>query len=348
MLQSACNLQVAQTDRQPNGDRVRVEDMNPAVALSVNASDPTGFGGLEADLRTFAAHNVHGASVVTAVGGPSEHFPLPGNVVGGELSMVLAEMKPAAVKLGLMATAEIAGAVGGRIRSGELANVVLDPVLDTSGGHRRGVLGAMLRLMPDVCVITPNIDEAGDLVGWPVITTADMAGAAGQLISRGAKYVVITGGRLSGDESVDAIWTDGGVRFLHAPRVDAANATGTGASFTAALAARLALGATMIEAVTSAKTYVSNALAGSRTWQIGYHRRPLDNLGLSSSAGSVWIPAMRAPSEHEALPGLVTARPAIESADQPAANVTPIRPVSAPPTARGEMIGPRSGVALPA
>jgi hydroxymethylpyrimidine/phosphomethylpyrimidine kinase len=301
--------------------------MNPSVALTINASDPTGFGGLEADLRTFAAHNLHGASVVTAVGGPTEHFPMPGNVVGGELSMVLAELKPAAVKIGVMATAEIAGAIGTRVRSGELTNIVLDPVLDANGGHRRGVIGATLRLLPDVCVITPNIDEAGELVGWPVITTADMAGAAGQLISRGAKFVVITGGRLAGDESVDAIWTDGGVRFLHAPRIETTNVRGTGSTFSAAIAARLALGATMLESVTSAKSYVSAALAGSREWQVGYHHRPLDNLGL---AAAPQIPAMRGAEPRAALPS----RPATV---QPA----PDKPEGAP-------IGPRSGVALPA
>jgi hydroxymethylpyrimidine/phosphomethylpyrimidine kinase len=302
--------------------------MNPAVALTINASDPTGFGGLEADLRTFAAHQLHGASIITAVGGPTEHYPMPGNVVGGELSMVLAEFKPAAVKVGVMATAEIAAAIGGRVRAGELTNVVLDPVLDANGGHRRGVIGATLRLMPEVCVITPNIDEAGELVGWPVVTTADMAGAAGQLISRGAKYVVITGGRLSGDESIDAIWTDGGVRFLHAPRVDAVNVRGTGSTFSAAIAAHLALGATMLEAVTSAKSYVTTALHGSRDWQIGYHHRPLDHLGISAAART---PAMWA------LP------PRSASGAAPAA----VRPVSGQPAMAGP-IGPRSGVPLPA
>jgi hydroxymethylpyrimidine/phosphomethylpyrimidine kinase len=292
--------------------------MNPAVVLTINASDPTGFGGLEADLRTFSAHNLHGASVVTAVGGPSEHYPMPGNVVGGELSMVLAELKPAAVKVGVIGTAEIAGAIAGRVRSGELPNLVLDPVLDTSGGHKRGVIGAILRLMPDACVLTPNIDEAGELVGYPVITTADMAGAAGQLISRGAKYVVITGGRLAGDESIDAIWTDGGVRFLHAPRVETTNVRGTGSTFSAAIAARLGLGANILEAVMSAKNYVTTALAGSRDWQIGYHSRPLDNLMLSEAGRLPELPprSVFAPAE----------RPASQS-------------VAA--------IGPRSGVPLP-
>ncbi len=291
--------------------------MTRAAVLSVNASDPTGYDGLDADLRTFAAHDLHGASIVSAVGGPSEHFPMPGNVVGGQLSMALAEFKPAATKVGLIATAEIAAAVGQRMRSGELKNVVLDPVLDAGGGHRRGVVGALLRLLPDAAIVTPNIDEAGELVGYPVNSTTDMAGAAAQLITKGAKCVVITGGRLSGDESVDAIWTDGGVRFLHAPRVETVNVRGTGSSFSAAIAAALALGADVHEAVNSAKAYVSKALAGSRDWTIGHHARPLDNLCLTAGRpGSQFaLPAARRPPEQ----------------------------VSGPP-----MLGKRSGLTLPA
>jgi len=253
--------------------------VTPAVVLSINSSDPTGFAGLAADLRTFAAHELHGASIATTIGGPNEHFPLPATVVGLELSMALAEFKPAATKVGVVGTAEIAAAVGGRLRAGDLPNLVLDPALDSSGGYRRGVVGALLRLLPLATVVTPNIDEAGELVGWPVASTADMAGAAAQLVSRGAKYVVITGGRLSGEESVDAVWTDGGVRFLYAPRVRTTNIRGAGSSFSAAIASRLALGATIEEAVTGAKTYVTKALTGARDWQLGFHACTVDNLG---------------------------------------------------------------------
>jgi hydroxymethylpyrimidine/phosphomethylpyrimidine kinase len=186
--------------------------------------------------------------------------------------------------------------------------------------------------MPEVCVITPNIDEAGELVGWPVITTADMAGAAAQLISRGAKYVVITGGRLAGDESIDAIWTDGGVRFLHAPRQDTLNVRGTGSTFSAAIAAQLALGATMIEAVTSAKSYVTAALTGSRDWQVGYHHRPLDNLCVAFAPA----PPLSRRKPMDALPASATAFSAFAAA-----------PASGQPALPGP-IGPRSGVPLPA
>ena len=263
--------------------RVSVIRVTPAAVLSINVSDPTGFGGLAADLRTYAAHELHGALITTAVTGPNDQYPLPASVVALALSTTLAEFKPAATKVGAVATGEIAAAIGARLRTGELANLVLDPVLEATGGYRRGVIGAVLRLLPHTTVLTPNIDEAGELVGWPVTSTADMAGAAAQLVSRGAKYVIITGGRLSGDESVDAMWTDGGVRFLYAPRVPTTNVRGAGSTFSAAIAARLALGATVEEAVTAAKTYVTKALAGSRDWRLGWHACPVDNLGFTKA-----------------------------------------------------------------
>jgi hydroxymethylpyrimidine/phosphomethylpyrimidine kinase len=261
---------------------VSVVRVTPATALSINATDPTGFGGLSADLRTFAAHELHGASIVTSVSGLTARYPLPASVVALELSMALAEFRPAATKIGVVGTGEIAAAIAARVRASELPNLVLDPVLEACGGYRRGVIGAVLRLLPFAAVLTPNVDEAGELVGWPVTTTADMAAAAAQLVARGAKFVVITGGRLAGDESVDAVWSDGGVRFLHAPRAEARNVRGGGSTFSAAIAARLALGADVYEAVLSAKEYVTKAIAGSKNWQIGHHWGPVDNLGFTA------------------------------------------------------------------
>jgi hydroxymethylpyrimidine kinase/phosphomethylpyrimidine kinase len=254
------------------------------VVLTINGSDPTGYGCVQADLKTFSAHHVYGAAVVTSVDGPGSLYPLPATAVGGQLSILLAEMHPAATKIGVVGTAENAAAIASRVRAGDLPNLVLDPVFDANDGHRRGVIAAVMRLIPEASVITPNIDEAGALVGWPITTTADMAGAAAQLASRGAKYCVITGGRLAGDESIDAVWTSGGVRFLHAPRVDTGNVRGTGATFSAAIAANLALGAEPPDAVAAAKDYVGRALTGSRQWQIGYHAVPLDHMGLARVA----------------------------------------------------------------
>jgi hydroxymethylpyrimidine/phosphomethylpyrimidine kinase len=260
--------------------------MTPPVALTINGTDPTGCGGTEADLKTFAAHSVHGMCVVAAAGGASELYPLPQTVVACELSAALAHMTPAATKVGAVATAENASAVAARARAGNLPNLVLDPVLDAATGHRRGVIAAMMRLIPFASVITPNVEEASELVGWPVASMADMAGAAAQLAAHGARHVVITGGQLAGGDAVDALWTPGGVRFLRSPRVPTENDRGRGCTFSAAIAAALALGQPPTEAVMAAKEYVVHALLGSKDWKISYHGGPLDHFGFSGRSGA--------------------------------------------------------------
>jgi hydroxymethylpyrimidine/phosphomethylpyrimidine kinase len=242
--------------------------------LSIGAADPSAARGIQADLKTFAAHRLYGASVVTAIAthtgrGIDDVHPLPANVVGNQLAAVLAELPVTAVKVGMLATAEIGAVVAAKARVGALPNLVLDPVITFGGGNRMGVAAAVKRLLPYATVITPNPDEASALLGWPVITTADMAGAACQLASDGAKFVVVTGGSLSGDECVDALWTPSGARLLHAPRVGARHAMGAGCSFSAGVAAGLALGDTVPDALTRAKRYVAWALTGSAEWQWG-------------------------------------------------------------------------------
>jgi hydroxymethylpyrimidine kinase/phosphomethylpyrimidine kinase len=258
--------------------------VTPPVVLTIAGSDPSGGAGVQADLKTFAAHQLYGLSVVTAITSQNSHgvddvFPIPATVVGTQLTSVLYDMKPVATKVGMLCTAEIAATVTGRARDGFLPNLVLDPVLRSTSGFRLGVTAAVERLLPYATVLTPNADEASALVGWRVSTPTDMAGAAGQLASSGAKFVVITGGDLGGEESVDAVWTDAGVRFLRAPRVVTENTHGTGCTFSAAIAARLALGESVPQALVQAKEYVTRALRGAAGWRLGGGRGPLNHLG---------------------------------------------------------------------
>ncbi len=234
--------------------------------LTIGGTDPVAASGILADLKTFAAHRVHGVAVVTAVTAPRDNglddvYPVPATLVATQLAAVLAELKPAAVKVGMVATGEIASVIAARARAGTLPNLVIEPSLLSAKGSRMGVAAAVRRLMPYAAVLTPDVDEASALVGWPVATTADMAGAAGQLSADGARCVVVTGGDLSGDEAVDATWTPGGARFLRAPRVRTGQVRGTGAAFSGAIAARLALGEDVTEAITGAKDYVGKVLA---------------------------------------------------------------------------------------
>lgn len=261
--------------------------MTPPVVLTVAGSDSSGGTGIQADLKVFAALGAYGTSVVTAVTAQNTRdildlFPLPGNVVSGQLSAVLDDLPPVATKTGMLATAEIAAAVTAKARAGALPNLVVDPVLRSASGRRLGVVGAIERLMPYATVVTPNIDEASALIGWRIDTAADMAGAVTQLAAGGPKHVIITGGDLANpDESVDAVWTEAGVRFLRAPRVATRNTMGTGNAFSAAVAVRLAHGDTVLDALVAAKRFVTRALAGARDWRLGHGSGPLDHFGWS-------------------------------------------------------------------
>jgi hydroxymethylpyrimidine/phosphomethylpyrimidine kinase len=262
--------------------------MTPPIVLTIAGSDSSGGAGIQADLKVFAALRTYGASVVTAITaqntrGVHDIHPLPARVVGGQLDAVVEDLPVAAVKVGMLATPEIAGAVATRARAGLLPNLVLDPVLIATTGQRLGVVAAIEGLLRYATVVTPNRDEASALVGWQVSTPADMAGAAAQIASGGPRVVVVTGGDMvsTGDDAIDAMWTEAGARILRSPRVLTGNNHGTGCTFAAAIAARLALGDAVPDAVAFAKSYVGTALAGARGWKLGDGAGPLDHFGWS-------------------------------------------------------------------
>jgi hydroxymethylpyrimidine kinase/phosphomethylpyrimidine kinase len=267
--------------------------VNPPVALTVAGSDSGGGAGIQADLKTFAAHRVYGTSVITAVTAQNSRgvagvFALPATVVDAQLTAVLGDLCPAVVKVGMLGTVAIAGAVAARARAGELPRLVFDPVLTSSSGHSLGVRAAAERLLPYAAVVTPNLAEASALVGWPVRTPDDMARAAAQIGACGPGCVVVTGGDVSGDEAVDAVWTEAGVRFLRGRRIDTRNTHGTGCTFSAAIAARLARGEPLPKALRGAKAYVSRSLAGAVSWRLGDGAHgPLDHLGFRPLARPV-------------------------------------------------------------
>jgi hydroxymethylpyrimidine/phosphomethylpyrimidine kinase len=253
--------------------------VTPPVALTVAGSDPCAGAGIQADLKTFAAHGVYGASVITALTAQNSHgvagvFPVPADVVRVQLAAVLDDLPVAAVKVGMLATVEIADAVAKW--EAALPNLVLDPVLISSSGFDLGARAAVERLLPFAAVVTPNVDEAAALVGWRVSTPDDMVRAASRIVDYGPSTVVITGG----DGAVDLLWSAGEARFLRGRHVETRNTHGTGCTFSSAIAARLARGDPAAEAVAAAKTYVTGALAGAAGWRMGGGPHgPLDHLG---------------------------------------------------------------------
>ena len=272
----------------------------PVVALTIAGTDSAGGAGVHADLRTFAAHGVHGASAVAALTAQSTRgidavHVVPADFVVAQITSVLADLTVEATKTGFLASADTVRVVGALAEEGRLRRLVVDPVLVRADGHRlfdRSVEEAYLEaLLPSALVITPNRVEAGLLVGRVLSTVDDMAAAAVELATIGPEVVVVKGGDAvdEGDRSIDVVATDDGVvERLVLPRIDTANDHGSGCSFAAATAARLAHGDHPFDAVRAAKRFVHRALAGAAHWRIGAGHGPLDQLG--------WETADRTPS----------------------------------------------------
>ena len=179
--------------------------MTPPVVLTIAGSDSGGGAGIQADLKTFAAQRCFGASVITAVTAQNTKavtgvHQLPPEAVAQQLAAVLDDLPVAAVKTGMLGTAEVADVIAARARAGDLPNLVVDPVLVSSTGATLGVVAAIERLLPYALVATPNVAEAAALLGRPVTTVEEMTAAARDLAAGGPRCVVVTGGDLVADQ----------------------------------------------------------------------------------------------------------------------------------------------------
>ncbi len=251
------------------------------VILSIAGSDPSGGAGIQADLRTFAAHGLFGTSAITAVTaqntmGVSDIHALPPAIVAAQIDAVAADFDLAATKIGMLANAAIVEAVADAIIRWKLRSVVLDPVVSATRGGRLldddGVSRLIMRLLPLVHVITPNLAEAEILTGLPVTTMDEMRQAARAIIDRGARAVVITGGHLPGPPIDLLIENDREIELV-GERLDVTHTHGTGCTFASALASGLANGNTVEAATRAAKAYVVRAM--QRAPGLGHGRGPL-------------------------------------------------------------------------
>jgi hydroxymethylpyrimidine/phosphomethylpyrimidine kinase len=264
----------------------------PLTVLTIAGSDASGGAGVQADLRTFAAHRVHGATALTAltaqntVGVQGIH-PVPARFVEQQVRSVVDDLDVAAAKTGMLASAEIVATVADLARTGVLANLVVDPVMVSSTGARLLDQGAEVAyrdaLIPHARVITPNRAEAGVLVGRSLRSIDDVAEAAQELAASGPDVVVVTGGDPTGRdrEAVDVVVSAGRVQLHRAARIDTVNDHGTGCSFASAIAARLAHGDEPSVAVEHARAFVRRALTGAAHWRLGRGHGPIDHLGWS-------------------------------------------------------------------
>jgi hydroxymethylpyrimidine/phosphomethylpyrimidine kinase len=247
----------------------------PAIALTIAGSDSGGGAGIQADLKTFHRFGVFGTSVVTAITaqntiGVRAIHPVPLDIVRDQLDAVVEDLRPAALKTGMLATEALARAVARGIADHGLNGYVLDPVMVATSGDRLLEPGAerVLReeLLPLSAVVTPNLEEAGLLTGRPVRTVRQMGEAARSLVELGAGAALVKGGHLEGDGGpsavvVDLLW-DGRVEHrMEHPRVDTVHTHGTGCTLSAAIAAGLARGTSLRDAVEAAVDFLARAIA---------------------------------------------------------------------------------------
>jgi hydroxymethylpyrimidine/phosphomethylpyrimidine kinase len=239
------------------------------TALTIAGSDSSGGAGIQADLKTFAAHGVYGLSAITAVTaqntqGVSAIVTLAPEMVRAQIAAVAIDVPPDATKIGMLANAGIIAAVAAAIRDHHLPQVVLDTVMIAKS--RAALLDpdaiAALRdvLLPMATVITPNVPEAEALTGLTVTSTRDLERAARQLVDMGARAALVKGGHLDGP-AIDILWDGRALVELSADRIETRHTHGTGCTLSSAIAARLALGDALADACRAAKAYVTRAIA---------------------------------------------------------------------------------------
>ncbi len=237
-------------------------------ALTIAGSDSGGGAGIQADLKTFSAFSVFGMSVLTAITaqnsvGVQGVFNLPPEFVGRQLDSVLSDFGADAVKVGMLSTAPIIGVVAGRLAARRQERIVLDPVMIAKSGDpllEPDARAALIReMLPLAQVVTPNLHEAGALAGMTVETEAEMEEAARRILRLGPRNVVVKGGHLK-DAATDILWNGRELTRFTAPRLASAGTHGTGCTFSAAIAASLARGYALGDAIRAAKAYVTAAI----------------------------------------------------------------------------------------
>jgi hydroxymethylpyrimidine/phosphomethylpyrimidine kinase len=254
------------------------------IALTIAGSDSGGGAGIQADLKTFHQFGVFGTSVVTAVTaqntvGVRAWQALPADLVERQIDAVADDLPPAAVKSGMLGSAELVEVVAAGIERRTLPNYVLDPVMVATSGDRLLDRNAeqliARRLVPLAALVTPNLGEAAILVGEAVRDPDAMERAGRALVQRGARAALVKGGHLAGDEIVDVLVTAGAVRrFTHA-RLDTTSTHGTGCTLSAAVAAGLAHGRPLERAVADALDFVNRAIAAAPG--LGHGHGPLNH-----------------------------------------------------------------------
>ncbi len=241
--------------------------MSP-IALTIAGSDPSGGAGLQADLKTFHQHGVYGMAVVSlltvqSTRGVTRVDPVSAELLAQQLDHLLADLTPGAAKTGALGNAALVEVVAARAKAFSFP-LVVDPVMISKHGHplidASAVTAVKEQLLPVSFLLTPNTQEAAALTGRTVETLAQAKDAAKALAQLGARHVLVKGGHLDG-APIDVLLTEGTLHELHAERIDTKHTHGTGCTYSAAIVARLSLGAPLLTAVTDAKAWLTRAIA---------------------------------------------------------------------------------------
>jgi hydroxymethylpyrimidine/phosphomethylpyrimidine kinase len=237
--------------------------------LTIAGSDSGGGAGIQADLKTFAAHGVYGASAITAVTAQNTErvaavHVLPPSIVAAQIDAVASDIRLDGVKTGMLATAAIVEAVAAAIARWRLGQVVIDPVMVAKSGDRlldeEAIIAVRGRLLPLCAVVTPNRHEAEVLAGMPVRTHDEAREAARRIASSGSPAVVIKGGHFEGPYLINLLFDGRDFTEIESERVDTTSTHGTGCTFAASIAAHLACGRSLPDAVQGATEYVAGAI----------------------------------------------------------------------------------------
>ncbi len=250
-------------------------------ALTIAGSDSGGGAGIQADLKTFAAFSVYGSSVLTAITaqntlGVAAVHEIPTEIIAAQLDAVLSDIGADAAKTGMLSSAAIIATVAEGARRHQLTRLVVDPVMVAKSGDRllreEAVDTLRRELIPLATVVTPNLPEAEVLVGRPVATLDEMRAAAVAIVGLGARSVVIKGGHLDGDPT-DVFYDGRSYLELSARRIETTSTHGTGCTFASAIAALLARGMALEDAVRGAKAYLTAAI--EQAYPIGHGHGPV-------------------------------------------------------------------------
>ena len=237
--------------------------------LTIAGSDSGGGAGIQADLKSIHANGGFGMSVITSITAQNTRevtraFDLPTDLIDAQIDAIFSDFDVAALKTGMLSSSEIVGTVAEKLREYSPRNIVIDPVMISKSQYPLLKPDAIeclkADLLPLATVITPNVYEAELLAECEIQTIDDAKTAAKVIQEYGCQGVLVKGGHLSGEQSIDVLYADGAFTLFEAERIETKNTHGTGCTYSAAIATHLGLGKDLVDAIQSAKDYITNAI----------------------------------------------------------------------------------------